>query len=960
MQFEHPGWLVLLVLLVPVLWWSRGARLSLGSVRGIVIPTLRCLLIMAIVCALADPVLDRHSDRQTVAVVLDRSRSMDQVGLDAAVRWIQDATLNRAESDYIAVVDAGRDARAVMMPDATGVVSLGPESGSRDATDLGGAIEFAKGLLPEGGTHRILLVSDGNETLGSLLDAAEASGSAGIPIDVVPVPYVRTGEVMVERVVAPREIKPGDSVPLRVVMRSQGPARGRLVMLRDGIPVSDGLDVVLDGGPSVVPVTLPASTSNTQRYEAYFEPAAGSSDSIESNNRASAVSLVAGRGRVLLVSESPDQSVALANLLSTHGADVHQAGVDALLGGPAGLAVWDAIVLVNLPRWAVPDHVDAELAQWVREGGGGLLMTGGPSALGAGGWIGSAVATVLPVGLDPPAEKQVRSGALALVLHSCEMARGNYWGRRVAESAIETLSSADYVGIVEFDSFSGSSIWALPMQLARDKSAALRAAANLTYGDMPSFSSSMQLAIEGLLEVDAGQRHMVIISDGDPQPPGSELLQQCVDSGITVTTVMVGGHGTPTDRRRMGAIATVTGGRFYDVTSPAMLPQIFIEEAQVVSRSLLQTGSVQPAWGGPPGGPLPADLMSEFGAIPPIEGYVLTEPLGGLAVDGMVIHTESHANPLFAWWFHGLGRVVVFTSDVNHVWTHAWATWSRAPALWKRAVAWLLRPGDNDRFALNIREGGDGEVVVELDATDGGAGFSNFLQVDASVLGPGGVAAPLPIRQVGPGRYQGSFTMTEPGGWVVAVRHRGADPDTGEPIEGWVQGAVVQNWSSEDAAVRSNEGLLREAAVRSGGRVLATTDDPSEVAIFDRAGLRNASSHRSTWALLAMIAAAILILDVAVRRIVPDMQRREVLARRAAEGQPEVHPTAAAAWKRVRTAAKRRSAEKSSAAVRLVQRDQEPESDAECANENDDSAAQSTLDRLREVRRRLRDKDGSP
>lgn len=142
--------------------------------------------------------------------------------------------------------------------------------------------------------------------------------------------------------------------------------------------------------------------------------------------------------------------------------------------------------------------------------------------------------------------------------------------------------------------------------------------------------------------------------------------------------------------------------------------------------------------------------------------------------------------------------------------------------------------------------------------------------------------------------------------------------------------------------------------------MLATTDDPSEVAIFDRAGLRNASSHRSTWALLAMIAAAILILDVAVRRIVPDMQRREVLARRAAEGQPEVHPTAAAAWKRVRTAAKRRSAEKSSAAVRPVQRDQEPESDAECANENDDSAAQSTLDRLREVRRRLRDKDGSP
>ncbi|MCP4839672.1 MAG: VWA domain-containing protein [Planctomycetes bacterium] len=959
MQFEHPGWLVLLVLLVPVLWWSRGARVSLGPVRGIVIPLLRCLLIVLLVCALADPVLSRHSDRQTVAIVLDRSRSMDQSGLDAAVRWLQDSTSNRSESEYLAVVDAGRDATAVMMPDATGVVSLGAMNGSFDATDLGGAIEFAKGLLPDGGTHRILLVSDGNETAGSLLDAAENAGDAGIPIDVLPVSYVRTGEVMVERIVAPREVKVGESVPLRVVMRSAGPARGRLLMLRDGIPISDGLDISLDGGASVIPVTLPATTGQTQRFEAYFEPAAGSSDAIDSNNQAAAISLVSGRGRVLLVAESTDRSTPLAEQLSLHGADVHQAGVEAIVGGPAALAVWDAIVLVDLPRWAVPDHVDGELAQWVRDGGGGLMVTGGPTALGAGGWIGSSLASVLPVGLDPPAERQVRRGALALVLHSCEMPRGNYWGRRVAESAIETLSSVDYVGIVEYDNSKGRATWALSMQIAEDKAAAMRAAASLKYGDMPSFESSMQLALKGLEGVDAGQRHMVVISDGDPQPPSTELLQQCFDGGITVTTVMVGGHGTPTDRRRMSAIATMTGGRFYDVTSPSQLPQIFIQEAQVVSRSLLQTGSVQPGWGGPPGGPLPADMMAGLGNLPAIDGYVLTEPLGGLAVDGMTIPSESQSDPLYAWWFHGLGRVVVFTSDVNGAWTQNWVTWSGASTLWKRTVAWLLRPGDDERYVLNLREGNDGEVVVELDAADGGAGFSNFLQTNASVLGPGGVAAPLPMRQVGPGRYQGTFTMTDAGGWVVAVRHRGADPETGELIEGWVQGAAVRNWPAEDAAIKSNDALLHEAAARSGGRVLSTGDDPTEVVIFERAGLVNASSRRSTWAILALFAAALLILDVAVRRIVPDAQRREVLARRAAEGRVIAEVSAVAAWKRVRAAAKRGPAMQKTASPPASQTKQinEPDGDPKAA---EDSEAASTLERLREVRRRLRDKDGAP
>ena len=41
-----------------------------------------------------------------------------------------------------------------------------------DASDLAEGVEYAKGLLPDVGAHRILLVSDGNETAGSLLEAA--------------------------------------------------------------------------------------------------------------------------------------------------------------------------------------------------------------------------------------------------------------------------------------------------------------------------------------------------------------------------------------------------------------------------------------------------------------------------------------------------------------------------------------------------------------------------------------------------------------------------------------------------------------------------------------------------------------------------------------------------------------------------------------------------------------------
>jgi hypothetical protein len=970
MQFEHPGWLMVLALLVPVVWWSRGARVSLGPVRGIVVPALRCLLITALVLALAEPVILRSSNDLTVAVVLDRSRSINPSELDAAVDWVQQATADRGETDRLAVVHAARDASVVMMPDANGHIGIESVQGRTDASDLAEGVEYAKGLLPDVGAHRILLVSDGNETAGSLLEAASRAADAGIPIDVLPIRYERGGEVMVERLIAPADIRPGDAVDLRVVLRSQTTASGRLTLFRNGVPVpmnqGSTLDVTLEPGLTVVPLRAPATGGAMERYEVIFEPDAGTLDARTTNNTASAVSLNAGQGRILLVSDGEEGLERLAGVLRRRGMSVEAGGVDRILGGPAALAAWDAIVLVNLPRWSVPDHVDGELATWVQEGGGGLLMTGGPTSFGAGGWIGSQVAEILPVGLDPPAERQTRRGALAIILHSCEMPRGNYWGRKVAESAIEALSSLDYVGIVEFTNRGGQTEWAYPMQVAGNKRGALQAAASLSYGDMPTFGTAMRLALGSLESVEAGQKHVIIISDGDPQPPPPELLDRYVGAKVSVSTVMVGGHGTAMDRRRMNAIATITGGRFYDVQNPSQLPGIFIQEAQVVSRSLIQEGVFGPTWSGPGGGPLPAVAMEAIGALPPIGGYVLTESRGGLARASMIVPTEQADDPLLAWAHQGLGRVAVFTSDLGSRWAGLWANWEGEVPLWESTISWLMRPADDGLLTMTLREGDDGEVVVDIEAIDQDAGFLNFLQTQAVVMGPGGVSEPVTLKQSGPGRYHGQFSMADAGenapvsggGWVVGVRYQGVHPESGEAMQGWVQEAVIQNWPDEDRAVRSNDVLLAQVAERSGGRVLSMDEDPALVRIFDRAGLKPVAGQRTVWGALAILAAILLLVDIAVRRIVLDTQRRRVLSRRAAGMASSGVSSASVAWKQVKAnvATKRASQSEPTQQPRPQQPPPDELQADKTVSELDDP--QSTLSHLRAVRKRLRDQEG--
>ena len=63
------------------------------------------------------------------------------------------------------------------------------------------AVELAKGLLPRDTANRIVLISDGNETIGNLLETAELARESGIPIDVLPIRYAYEDEVLFDRLI---------------------------------------------------------------------------------------------------------------------------------------------------------------------------------------------------------------------------------------------------------------------------------------------------------------------------------------------------------------------------------------------------------------------------------------------------------------------------------------------------------------------------------------------------------------------------------------------------------------------------------------------------------------------------------------------------------------------------------------------------------------------------------------
>src|SRR5258707_10002436 len=106
---------------------------------------------------------------------------------------------------------------------------------------------------------------------------------------------------------------------------------------------------------------------------------------------------------------------------------------------------------------------------YVRDLGGGLIMTGGDQSFGRGGYYKTTIEEILPVRSDFEKEKEKPSLAMVLVIDKS----GSMGGEKIelaktaAKSAAELLGPSDKLGVIAFE---GQSFWISEVQPASNKS----------------------------------------------------------------------------------------------------------------------------------------------------------------------------------------------------------------------------------------------------------------------------------------------------------------------------------------------------------------------------------------------------------------------------------------------------------------------------------------------------------
>lgn len=851
---------LLCLVLLAALVGRRLLRRPVSPQRTVAL-ALRTAILTLLAFAIADAEWRAAPDRMQVVFLLDQSlsipRAQQQLALDTleAARRTMDPARDQARLVVFgetAVPEGAIEPDHPIRPTASVV--------GREQTDIQAAIDHAVASFDPGVRRRIVLLSDGAETAGDARAAIARARLGRARIDVVPLDFRYPNDLRLDRIVVPAEAKPGEPVRVRVVVDALEPARARVHLERDGARVETRA-VDLHAGTNVVVFDLVPPRAGFVRLHASVEADDREQDAIFQNDAASGFVFVRGTESILYVHREDGPSRALLDALAAERIAITRATPESVPSSAASLQAHDAIVLDDVPRAAFTDAQLAAIERSVSDDGTGLVMIGGESSFGAGGWTDTVVAKALPVECEPRQTTVTPSLALVLCMDkSGSMGEQTADGRTKIELArkgaaltARRLSRGDSLGVLGFD---GSHRWVVPLARLQDPAAVDGPLGALQADGGTNLHPALVESIDALARSDASVKHVIVLTDGRSEAGDwQEAVARARRAKVTVSTISV---GADVDDRLLLYLAAEGGGKCYFVKRAADLPAIFLRETQRVSRPLIVNATFTPRRS------RPSEVLVPGDALPQLLGFIATEAKERAEVPLV----GPKGEPILAHWHHGAGKVLAFTSDASR-WGASWVRWSGFQTFWARAIRWTSKDVVDATLQVTTRiERGHAKVVV--DAIDEQGRTREALTVEGEVSSPGGERRHVVLSQVAPGRYEADFPATETGAHLVSLSSR----ESGRARRHTLTTGLVVPYAEEYRRPSSDRVKLEAIAREGQGAVV----EPSVVlhgprsggwdGFFSRAGVLAAEESVSGLAPVLLAAAALLfLLDVLVRKL---------------------------------------------------------------------------------------------
>jgi Ca-activated chloride channel family protein len=860
-----PGpWVISLAALLSI-WVIIAARRRTPSAALLRLAALS--LIALSVCGLS---VETREGAQDLCIVLaeDMSASVGSAGERLEAELVRDLVPRLRPADELGGVAFARQAEVVAWPSAPPrPPSFAQAKLDSSATRLAAGIELSVPLCPEGTEKKIVLLTDGNETIGEARRAVSLARESDARVYVAVPGAGRADGLYFEKLTAPPMVREGSVFPLRAVIRSgfAGPKKGSLDIFVHG-ELAAHESVRLDPGLNVFEVPYQLHERGSVEIAARLF-----GEGLTAEERRDTSLAVAGPIRALVIGHSHDS--ALAKALRLREVDVeyrdptHFPKLEELLQ-------YHCVIFDDVQRKELPDAALETLESYVKNFGGGFLMTGGPRSFGDKGYQKSAIERILPVNLveqQPKAKGRTPMAVFLLIDRSNSMGYNSRrrsvrdgekmrYAREAALALVEQLRPEDRVGVIAFDS--DPYVLGPLRSLAEQRAVLEDRIARLVPGGGTDFKAALEIATAQLVQSRLPTLHVILLTDGDTNRGAADhaaVIQAMSRLNISVTTIRIGDDDV--NLEFLQQISRDTGGHFYHVEDIERLPQLVVSDTREARAEKGDAGET--AADKPPGGSAVRPAVGESTEVVrglanqefPLVREVPQTKLKNGADLVLYVNEGGRRRPLLATWLFGLGRAAAFPFDSAQPEASAWAAWPGFAKLWSQLVRWAIREEASweTRQAVRFHEGSPFlEVQTFDDIGEGDIEAQLFTNPERSLS--------LTLTPVGQRIYRSPLPPLAAGKYALLLTRRAGEQVLGQKREVLaVEGSADRGADAELVRKLPDLELLREIAAETGGSVNPSIDE-----LVARHGTNRVVRHRLDW-LLVPLALALMFADMALR-----------------------------------------------------------------------------------------------
>lgn len=815
--------------------------------------TVRCIVCVLLVLALSGMSIRQYANITTTIFAFDSSAST-QKQREQLKQFMDEAQKTKKETDHVGVISFGKKAVVEQNPSKEPYF-LQPQGYVDDsATDIANVLKLSSAILPEDTKKRIVLLSDGEETMEEAMIQAKLLKEQNIVVDAYTLQKEASEEVQLAELNVSEFLNKNVQYDIEVKIDSSVNTSSNLKLYKGNqLIINQSVDV--QKGENRLVFSDMSDMGGAITYKAEIEP---QTDTILENNTAYAYSYVDDIPSLLVIQKENSASE-IEKLLE--GAQVNVKVIDAK-EAPSSfdiLSAYDGVILANVDAESLPEEFLNSLENYVKDLGGGVIATGGENAYALGGYQNTPLETILPVEMQLKTDNQMPNLGMVLVIDRSGSMSSNDYGlpriemaKEAALRSLNTLNETDQLGVVKFDD---KASWAVELQpVAGNQEQIQTGIASIQAGGGTSILPALKEAYTKLKDVNTKSKHIILLTDGQAERTGYDsVINSMKQNGITLSTVAV---GTDADVSLLQNLARYGGGRFYLVDEFTDLPQIFAKETFLAGKEYINNRTFYPKQQDS------SPILSSIDSITELDGYIATVP----KARADVLLVSDTDDPVLAAWQYGLGRTVAWTSDMNGQWSNEWLVSEQGQDIFRNMVSWILRSQvarDIHIDAQPTEEKSNIKIEMPYDQT-----ISNL---SGSVFSSDNTVYDVEFTPTAPGVYEGALDTNEQGAYIVNLNMEKTNGET-ETLHSGFDIPYAKEYEIKEQG--QGIGLLKRITDSTGGRMLTSPEQVFETQAQDAYTQKDISN------LLLILALFIFLVDIALRRflfILEQIQAKAVI-----------------------------------------------------------------------------------